>query len=305
MFLKALKHIYRRNLKLLPPPKDPFVFPDSAPLNVYRCYDKTIEILDPIDHKATITKSSELLQEPGYIEFENKIYDLTKDGVYRFYRLPNISTQYLVCKNGVNSLLKMAGYLWIYGKKDDKLTIEQAYDSIHHKIIYASCGQLSRLMQHICTRLHIESRIVACMSKNIWNGQDDGHTLLEIKNRGKWFAYDPGSNLTFYLENEPISIFALSKNKDLPIELHFYAGNTSVGEFNFKNYDYGFWVNERFLSTSCLWRWYQKVLDVPLIEIGVNYIFPENFVTEKDHSRFLHRYTPLSERKFIDTYYSS
>ena len=158
----------------------------------YRCYDGKITRIEPVINPSTIHFSNNLFQEAGYVNFEGLTFDLRLDGVYRFYRLPEISEQRIVCKDGLFSLLKMLGYLWQYGNKDDDLTSDQLLQKLGERTLVLGCNSLSELSQQILNYYEIKSRLVACITCDPWNAQDDGHTLLEIKDENhQWFVYDP------------------------------------------------------------------------------------------------------------------
>ena len=133
------------------------------------------------------------------------------------------------------------------------------------------CKWQSELAKFILNRLKIQSRIVACSSLELWNGQDDGHTLLEVTgDSGNIFVYDPSFRRMFPQNN----ILELCVNGVRNSKQMLLPGNQGNSGFRVKSYDYSFWVERRLLSEECLQEWYERVLQVPLILDGEHFVFP-------------------------------
>jgi len=288
-------------------PADPYVDLSFNKLVVRRYYGDRIETLEPVlNRQQAENVSKSLIQKSSFVSFDNKIYDLRRDGLYRFYKLPDLAIQRVVCQNGIYSLLEMIGYLWIYGNRDDGKIEAQINGQILSRPIYGSCGTLVRVAYDICRSLGIKARIVATISAESWNGQDDGHTLLEIMNEeGEWFVYDPSFHHVFLLNGKPLSLIDLCKHKNKFIEYKKLSGNMGHAEYNINNYAYDFWIEERLYSKEVLAEWYNRILEVPLILINRNYVLPESFVPCEARSRFEHRYSFLSDQDFEKRFYSS
>lgn len=266
-------------------------------LVAYRCHATSVERISPVDAVKTAALSDDLFQESGHVEVDNHVFDLRGDGLYRFYKLGEISQQRIVCNDGLSSLLQMIGYLWNYGNKDDFASLENLQKILKSRIITAGCGTLARVSGQIFKSIGIQTRLIAGMSKNPWNGQDDGHTLLEIKSpQGNWFVYDPSFHRIF---NMPL----IDVCRHRPFKVIHLPGNRSNGGFVSNNYHYDFWIDERLLSEQSLNEWYSKVLDVPLIHDGEMFYYPESFLQDNERQRFSSRYIGLSEQDFRQKFY--
>lgn len=300
--LRPLVRLYWR-IRLKIPVRDEYIIPASNPLHSYRCYAGQTDPIYPVSSGVTESLSETLLQKPGFVEIDGQVFDLREDGVYRFYRLPSISEQRMVCTGGSASLLKMLSYLWVYGNQDKNLSQDRIFKVLSKRSVSCACTALSAQSQKIMAMLGIEARIISGMSNEVWGGQDDGHTLLELYHNGQWVMYDPSLGCLFSHEGQPLSLRAF-KNKDIDqIDLIYPAIQVRRGSFYNKKYNYDFWVDERVLSETSLRQWYKHVLEVPMIEKEGNFYYSDTFVAPENISRMNGRYKPLSDAEFIRLFY--
>lgn len=247
---------------------NPYIDPKNNALHAYRCYNGIVEVVSPVqnhEYPECTELSSRLIQEPGFVCIDNQVFDLRGDGVYRFYRLPVLSEQRIVCKGGVESFLKCAGYLWRYGLSDDAESPERLEKYLKTRTVSCSCTKTADLSVYLMTALGIEARVVASMSKKDWGGQDDGHTLLEVKINGQWIAYDPTFNVLFSGGGKMLSILDVALRDFSEIQLQNLPGNPGFSSYETPHYNYDFWVMERFLSEDSLRQWYGRILAAPFI----------------------------------------
>ena len=104
-------------------------------LIVYRLKNgsyKRIEEIQPCGAVEQLGK--DLIQKPSVVMFEQKFYDLTETGIYRFYRLNKISEQRFVTDEKVETYLNCVGYLWSYGYPYHRRKLTLAASKIHKKI---------------------------------------------------------------------------------------------------------------------------------------------------------------------------
>lgn len=283
--------------------KSPSSYKETAPLRGYRCYDGKVEFIEPVAVAQTVSLSSGIVQSPGFVSINGHVYDLSQNGVYRFYSLPSLQEQRIVCAGGADALFRMIGYLWLYGGRDNHLSLPVALASIIHRPIVSGCGNLSFLAQSIFREYGIESRVVAGMTQVPWNGQDDGHTLLEVFNGQQWILYDPSYNSLFTTNAQYVNLNQVAKSRMENIDLRRLPALPGHGEFSRKDYDYAFWMEERLMSEELLKKWYAHVLDVPMIFENDNFVFNQSALSDREDNRFKDRYSALDESKFISKFY--
>lgn len=305
----ASEFIYRalhklKRLTLRPPP--PFVFEKNNSLVGYRCYAGEIKYLAREALPANVSLSNSVIQAPGFVEVAGIVFDLRHDGVYRFYQLPNISEQRIVCSGGFESMLQSVGYLLGYGDDDDKISENNLIKELTRRRAVASCGKLSLLTQKVLTGVQVISRVVVLMTLDPWGGQDDGHTLLEIADRdNNWFLYDPSFGVCFKKDGRRLSLIEFSKLRNERFELERLPVNPGYSKFTSRGYDYDFWIGERFLSSTRLFDWYRRIGELPLVSEKGRLYCPRSSVKDSNDFRILNRYMILSDYDFEKRFYSS
>lgn len=300
--LKPLKQAEQ----LIPKKPNPFSQPSENVLHAYRCYKGQIETLEPVTNKTAEALSNAIVQDPGMVQIDNLTFDLRKDGLYRFYKLPHISEQRIVCQSGIESLLQMSGYLWLYGNKHDFLENSQIKSLSKKKSPVISCGNIAELFISICKDLNIQARRVCTITADNWNGQDDGHMMVEILGEDrKWFLYDPSFHLCFTQNETRLDLLEFSQTSMDDIEFERLSGNQGRGHFEANNYDYGFWIDKRMHSESALKFWYERIKYFPFIWDHTSF---EGYVdaSDTDHKQRLESFYKIIDReKFIRKFYSS
>lgn len=297
---RALKRLYWRLFKGAPAP---YIYEEETELVVYRGYDGVVTPLSPVEQPQSVELSRSLMQEAGYVKVEGQVYDLREDGVYRFYRLPDISMQRIVCGGDLQSALKMMGYLFVYSARDNIRPVDDLYRMLASKTVYAGCSPVSQVVSRILSDLGISNRKVACMKNARWNGHDDGHSFLEVKgDDGKWFAYDPSFSCVFKRDGKALSLSEIVSDK-VSFEIAALSGHRTHGAYESSSYDYGFWVEERFLSEDRLLAWYNSIFDVPLIQEEGQYYYPKDHVSDDNAACFQYYYEALDKEKFKKKFY--
>lgn len=286
---------------------NPYIDPKNNALHAYRCYNGIVEVVSPVqnhEYPECTELSSRLIQEPGFVCIDNQVFDLRGDGVYRFYRLPVLSEQRIVCKGGVESFLKCAGYLWRYGLSDDAESPEKLEKHLKIRTVSCACVKIAYFASYLMNTLGIEARVVASMSKKDWGGQDDGHTLLEVKINGQWIAYDPTFNVLFSGGGKMLSILDVALHDFSEIQLQNLPGNPGFSSYETPHYNYDFWVMERFLSEDSLRQWYRRILGVPLILSGGRFVASKGCIERESTPKFARFYELSDESAFKVKFYS-
>lgn len=270
----------------------------------YRCHAGVLEVLEAWSGVADTLLSKGVLQSPGFVEVDGNVFDLRRDGLYRFYRLPSVSEQRVVCTGGVESILHTMGYLFGYGNDDDARTQEQLVEQLRHRRVVGGCGTLAKVANRILSSLGIESRIVILMTLGQWGGQDDGHTLLEIRNTDKtWFLYDPSFGTCFRRQGRRLSATDFSCARNDEVELERLPANPGYARFDGGSYDYDFWIAERFMSQQRLLDWYRRVGALPLLAGTGGLCCPRSLAAEGNVELISTHFSILEDEEFRRNFY--
>ena len=91
-------------------------------------FGTAIETIYPVNFDPNAKElDSGLVLEAGLYNVDGLTFDLSRDGLYRFYKLPSVSEQRVVCKNKFSSASQILGYLFCYGNRDDTFHLMQNY----------------------------------------------------------------------------------------------------------------------------------------------------------------------------------
>ena len=305
---RAAKGLARRLAAAAQRP-DPDVDPAANPLQAHRCFAGKVERWHPLPVAKAPGEAGSLadtiFQPPGFVAVDGSVFDLREEGVYRFYRLPQLSEQRIVWHGDLDSLLSMLGYLWVYGWVDDPIEALTALAAVRRRVIVAACHCLTHLAVALLASAGITARPVALATLAPWGGQDDGHTLVEVRSDEKgWLLYDPSFNVCFVENDRRLSLVeAVSSLKQRQVVLEFLPGNAGHGIYRSRGFDYGFWIDERRESDAILYDWYVRVAGVALIDDKGTYAFPTDGLAASDRERLARRYRAMTRDAFLARYY--
>lgn len=287
-----------------------FIDKGQNPLVCYRLYDNDYMRQPAVrKHEGNVLPlSSSLIQQSGLVRVEDQVFDLSRPGLYRFYKLPVVSEQRIVGTYSFDELSCFIGHLWSYGFQeslDAAASPEQL--QCHKKIIVAGCGDISRIAQSLLNEFSILSRMVAFQTLNPWGGEDDGHTLLEVyEEQYGWFCYDPSFGAIFTKKGDRLSALDLQQYhaEGLSYDVVLLPRSASHSSFRHSNYDYGFWVDEKYHSKPALEEWYRTIGHVSLFLHDGKFVFSSEGISRDDVTR-LNGLGHLAKEKtyVVETFY--
>lgn len=290
---------------------DPDVNRAANPLRAHRCRAGQVERWHPVPAANAPGEAGSLadgiFQPPGFVTVDGSVFDLRTEGVYRFYRLSRLSEQRIVWHGGLDSLLSMLGYLWLYGNVDDPMEPGSAFAAVRRRVIVATCTSIAHLAVAVLAAGNVTARPVLLITLDEWGGQDDGHTLVEVQSgEAGWFLYDPSFNICFAEKGHRLSLVkAVESLKHQYAVLERLPGNTGHGAFRAHGFDYGFWVDERLQSNAILGDWYRRMAGVPLVYDDGTFFFADDGLTNSDRERLARRYRAIKRDAFLTRFYGT
>ena len=240
-------------------------------------------------------------------------FDMREPGLYRFYRLPCVSEQRVVCSAGVESALSCFGYIWAYGLSDAGKTADENTRNATKRVLHLGCSDCAFLAASLFTSIGIQARVVAAYTFGPWGGQDDGHTLVELyaddsfgaMTNERWLLYDPSFHRLFMLQGKHLSLREVLENVNHPelmiVPLH---GNVSPALWRCNGYDYGFWIAHRIMEEGALLEWYRRILNIGLIFKDGWFHYNADNVPESKRELMMKTYKPLHCDEFNRTFYA-
>ena len=237
----------------------------------YALFDK-IQNVSESQSKDGKNLPSQLIISKGKYMFSNKIYDLDKEGLYRFIHPGVINEQRIVFENNLDSLLSSIAWIHSHGNKDDKKNYTDILKKAKSSKIFATCGSVSEWTVRFLKEQGFRVRIVAVLTLDDWNSYDNGHILIEVfkEELKKWVVYDIDNDAYFTKDGNPLSLLEFTKQvRDDKYDINFIAKKNDIDTSNFfdkqNNYDYGFLIEARFLDQDTRRKWYKHVFQVPMI----------------------------------------
>jgi hypothetical protein len=299
-----LKKIKR---KIINPKK--FVEYKKTDVIAYRCIANELERCKSSNLDKTIVPKklpNELFISKGIYSIEDKLFNLQKEGLYRFYALDRINEQRIIPPKEIVKVLGTISWLWSYGNIDESLDINKLLSIALNKKLCLGCSKLSFFCCSILTKLGYSSRVVACYSADEWDNFDDGHTLIEVCDEsGKWILYDPSFKCVFKKNNKLLSLLELLHciRTGTEYQIQTFGGGEKLGVFKSNNYDYNFWIEERMFSEKKLVEWYNHILWIPLIYESNKFYFTGNNEIKEKIINLSNSFIHMNIRDFIDKFY--
>jgi|CXWL01.1.fsa_nt_gi hypothetical protein len=293
--------------------KEKIIKPPSIESNVPFVYYAFLDKIENINSIDDVTDSVELpnsvIINPGIFKFYGKIYDLKKEGLYRFVYPEKENQQRIVYQNNIDALLSSIAWIYSHGNSDDDKKYSEINKKILHSKIFATCGSISEWTQKILQENGIKSRIVSSLTLDQWNSYDNGHILIEVyrKKYNKWVVYDLDNNAYFSKNGIPLSLIEFSEQSlNLDYEINYISSNSNLDVANFidnkTNYDYAFLIEARFVNKESSKQWYKRVMQVPLIgDDKYNYFFNDANISRIEKYSSYYKY--MHKKQFLEKFY--
>ena len=293
--------------------KEKIIKPPSIESNipfVYYAFLDNTEIICSIDSIANSTDlPNSLIIKPGKFKFYGKVYDLKKEGLYRFVYPEKENQQRIVYENNIDALLSSIAWIYSHGNSDDKKKYSEINVKILHSKIFATCGSISEWTQRTLQENGIKSRIVSSLTLDQWNSYDNGHILIEVYREkfNKWVVYDLDNNTYFSKNKIPLSLIEFSEqSSNLDYEINYITNNSNLNIANFidnkTNYDYAFLIEARFANNNSIKQWYKRVMQIPLIgDDKYNYFFNDTNISRVEKYSSYYKY--MSKKQFLEKFY--
>lgn len=230
-----------------------------------------ISSVQEIEVDNSIDLPYELIIDPDIYTFDNKAFDLTKEGLYRFIFPGTINEQRIVYQNDIDSLMSSISGVVSHGKVDDNKRVNELTEKSLNEKLSLTCGVLSFWTKALLDKFDIKSRVVVGLTLDKWNDYDNGHTLIEVwrDKYDKWVVYDLDNNAYFYdtIKNIPLSFVQFSDKikKNEKYQIEYISNDTKIDITGSKNED-GFsdlFIQEHKFNN--IRDWYKRVIQVPII----------------------------------------
>ena len=174
-------------------------------------------------------------------------------------------------------------------------------------MLEVTCGTASRLAQELLIHAGILSRQVAIFTLRRWNNYDNGHTMLEIWDKGskKWLLWDFDLKCRYYMldEERPIGLKELINSEDF--SLQFFGSRQITGKRT-KSFDSTFLFQPIFFDDVQVYNWIRETACFPVLQNRDEWF---SFVKDENERKLakslLPNYRFVPEEEFMKLYQQS
>jgi len=209
-----------------------------------------------------------LIIRPGIYRVHDRIYNLEREGLYRFIRPGQDNRQCIVYRGDIEALLSALCWIHSHGSRDDSGKFEELKVLASKEKLIMTCGPYSNFTHRLLEEQGIKSRVVASRALYERNGYDDGHVLIEVYLDGRWVLCDIDQHVFFTNMGRRLSLLDLSlkiPSGDYRLEHLASSMPLAVSSFKEDGYDWGLWMETAIHSEETLRRWYGRIMMLPVI----------------------------------------
>lgn len=276
---------------------------------VYSVVGPEIQALHYESCDGGVEKNLPLVIEPGEYCIEGVKIFARKGGV-RIVKIPDYSRYHIVDDGNVINFVSAIAWAVTHGNADDHLALQKLGSQVRKRKLSLTCGVVSQFARHLLNERGYAARLVLGLTLDDWNSYDNGHTLLEVKNNGKWMLVDLDNNIIFRDKDvymDALQVFEAVQLGMLEDKIEFIAKDSwlDISGFNDKSgFNYSFYAEKILNSTASLLQWYRRVLQVLLIKKEGKWFYRDGGPTMvKRVSGYSTSYRPLSQEGFIAEFY--
>lgn len=273
---------------------------------VYRIANDEYEELIPISTEGGSTPDG-LIMTAGIYGFNGPYYDCTQEGIYRFYTVPNVSTQRLVFTNNIDCLMNSVSWLVCHGFQDDGLDYATALDVAKMRKLHMTCGGIANFTISLLSNLGVTSRFVLFLTLDPWNSYNNGHSITEVFQNGRWELWDVDFRNRFERNGKRLNAWefkqAVAAN-DYEIITFSRSPSLELADLTLDDYNYSFFYEAGRLFEERTRRQYRRCVQVILIR--KDHLF--YFTCHPSDRERVESYNPafiyMDEKDFLEMFYS-
>lgn len=269
----------------------------------YRSYLQTIT---PIYEQAVNDGSplpDLLIIPPGRYKVNGYTYDMTVEGLYRFFDYNTLLSINRIVYN-TNPIAIISSAMWLTSQSyvDNSLPYPQMTEKAKTDKLRVACGYATLWTKLLLDGVGIPSRMVQGFASHDWHEINDGHALLEVRLGGKWVMFDFSFNSRFWKNGVPLNLLEVIENApDYEIEFMSFDTSYDVTGLFYQGHSFST-LFEPMLSTPLLYDLYTRLLQIPAIyDGGVLYFYK---TSQYDNRLLAWGYQKLSETEYMGRFYA-
>lgn len=282
---------------------------------VYYLYMNTVREITPtknlkINGGGQKELPDQLIIPPGTYKFQENVYRLGDEGLYRFLSPGKYNAQRIVYKSNPDALLSALAWITSHGNYDNSKTFGKIYETALQRKLVLTCSNISTFAHSLLNKHGIKSRVVESLTLEEWNTYNNGHTLLEVydESKKKWVLYDLDQNCTFEHNGTSLSLVEfIEKVKTEEYTITPLSSDIKSSVLGFKStsgYSYCFLMEGINSNEQRLRQWYKRVMMVPLIHDGNYFYFTSNDKDKPKIESYSSSYKFLEKQTYLTKFYN-
>jgi hypothetical protein len=195
-----------------------------------------------------------------------------------------------------------------HGFKDDTLDFSTALGVVKKRKLQMTCGSIVNFTVALLSLLGVPCRFVLLLTLAPWNHYNNGHSILEVFQNGRWVAWDVDFRNRFERDGERLSAWEFREAVvDGSYDLIKFSQSPllAAGNLSWKGYDYGFHYERNFLFEDNLRMQYKKCAQIILIRKNGDFYFTCDPVFKNRIKSYDKSFAFLEEQEFIEEFYPS
>lgn len=264
-----------------------------------------LQIMTPIEEQAVndgAVLPSTLVIPPGRYKVNGATYDMTTEGLYRFFDYSTLLTiQRIVYSADPVAIISSVMWLTTQSYADNSLTYPQMTERAKTDKLRIACGYATLWTKALLDAIGIPSRMVNGMTTETWNYVNDGHAMLEAFLNNKWVLFDFSFNTRFKKNGIYLNLIEVIENmsnyeiEQMTIDTSYdvtglyYQGHSLASMF------------EPMISTSILYDLYARLLQTPLVYDGGKFYYFKNSPYEAQFQAW--GYVKLNQAEWLNRFY--
>jgi len=273
----------------------------------YRIKEGVLEDLIPLEVQGKGTPDT-LVMSPGIYAINGPSYDCREEGLYRFYTVGSASEQRLVFTEKIDNLMESISWLVCHGFKDDAVDFSTALQRVKNRRLQMTCGSIANFTIALLSMLGVQSRFVLLLTLHPWNSYNNGHSIIEVLDGGRWVAWDIDFRNRFETDGKRLNALEL---KDAVVDGGYELVKFSLspllalGNLSSNTYNYEFHYERNFLFEEKL-RWqYKKCAQVILIRKKGTFYFTCEPAMKARVETYDNNFVFMEEEEFVNAFYKS
>lgn len=201
-----------------------------------------------------------------------------------FFSISNLGSANEIDVEGIVSYIAK---MHEHGYGDNSKSFEESLKISKQRKLQMTCTAICNFTINLCNRLGIKTRLILLLTLDEWNSYNNGHSLVEIFNDGKWKLWDIDLKNYFTLKGADLNAYQ-------------FCQAVSQGSYEIIRFS----DEIRNLEGQDLTKIYQRVAQIPLIKEGANFYFTSNEDVKQRIKSYNPSFVYMEKSAFLKRFYN-